>query len=659
LLERLATEPHIRLRFFCSPHHQQSALYPVTTLLNQAAGFQREDTIAVRLDKLEALLSQGRSDLAEALPLIADLLTIPTDGRCKPLELSPQRRRQRTLATLVAQIDALAVNQTVMMLFEDAHWSDPTSLELMDLLVDRVPAIPALVVVTFRPEFASSWVGRPHVSSLSLCRLSPRHCIDVIAGITEGKVLPKELADQITERSDGIPLFIEELTKAVLESGVLVDVGDRYLTTRPLPLVAIPTTLEGSLLARLDRLSSSREAAQIGAALGRRFSHELIAAVADMPLQQLEDSLTQLETAELLYRRGNPPEAEYTFKHALVQNAAYGTLLPRRRQQIHARIVATLESQFPEIVGAQPGLLAGHCVEAALNEKAVTYCIKAGQQAVSRSAMTEGVTQLRRGVDLLTLLPDGSERRQYELDLKVTLAAALVATQGYTAPEVAELYARVRTLCEDLNNPSLLVWVVTGQWTYHLNRGELALALRDAEELVALGQTRDDPVIKFLGYNPSTLTWLFLGDFAKARFYAEQAVAIRVPDLHTYADVWPDDLQSASFLFYSWVLIVLGYLDQAVAWRDRGIALARERKHANSLILVLAQSLANDFLLGTDPVISLACAEEHAALCAEHGQPFWGAIGNLQRGRCLVAIGCPEEGLALQRDAIAALKIMG
>ena len=347
LLERLTAEPHLRLRFFCSPHHQESALYPIIMQLNHAAGFQREDTVPVRLDKLEALLSQGRSNRGEALPLIAELLTIPTDGRCKPLDLSPHQRKQRTLATLVAQIEGLAADQPVMMLFEDAHWSDPTSLELMDLLVDRVSTLPVLVVVTFRPEFASSWIGRPHVTSLTLSRLSPRHCIAVIAGITDGKALPKELADQITERSDGVPLFIEELTKAVLESGALVDVGDRYMATRPLPSVTIPTTLEGSLLARLDRLASARETAQIGAALGRRFSHELIAAVAAMPPQQLEDSLTRLEIAELLYRRGTPPDAEYTFKHALVQNAAYGSLLRSRRQQLHGRIVDDLGKSIP------------------------------------------------------------------------------------------------------------------------------------------------------------------------------------------------------------------------------------------------------------------------------------------------------------------------
>ena len=278
---------------------------------------------------------------------------------------------------------------------------------------------------------------------------------------------------------------------------------------------------------------------------------------------------------------------------------------------------------------------------------------------MARSAMIEAVTQLRKGVDLLALLPDGVERHQYELDLKVTLAAALVATRGYSAPEVAELYARVRTLCEELNKPSLLVWVVTGQWTYHVNRGELTLALRDAEELVALGQARDDVIIKLIGCNSSTVTWFSLGDFPKARFYGEQGVALRVPELHTYAEVWPDDLQTASFLFLSSALMPLGYVDQALAWRDRGVTLARERGHANSLMLVLCEVWSATSCLGTDPAILLACAEELTALCAEHGQPFWGAQGAFHLGRCLTAIGRAEEGLALQRDAIAALRTMG
>jgi hypothetical protein len=287
-------------------------------------------------------------------------------------------------------------------------------------------------------------------------------------------------------------------------------------------------------------------------------------------------------SAQLIFRRGMPPDAEYTFKHALVQDAAYSTVMRSRRQQIHARIAATLESQFPEIVAAQPGLLAGHCAEAAVTQKAVGYYTKAGQQAMARSAMIEAVTQLRKGLALLGLLPDGLERHQFELDLKVTLAAALVATQGYSAPEVAELYARVRTLCDELNKPSLLFWVVTGQWTYHLTRGELTLALRDAEEIVALGQARNDVIIKLIGCNANTVTWFNLGEFSKARYWGEQGVALPVPDLHTYAEVWPDDLQTASFLFLSWPLMLLGYIDQGLA-QTRARARACELSDAGSL----------------------------------------------------------------------------
>ena len=658
IVERLGSEPHSRLRYFCSPHHQDSALYPSIAQLERAAGFRREDTAEQRLAKLEAVLAQGTNDLSEVVPLLADLLSIPTGDRYPPLNLTPQKRKEKTLQAQLAQLEGLAARQPVLMVWEDVHWSDPTTREL-DLIIDRVPRLRVLMILTFRPEFTPPWIGRPHVALLTLNRLPRRQGAEMIAYVTGGKALPKEISDQIVDRTDGVPLFIEELTKTVLESGIVAEAGDHYALAGPMAPVAIPTSLHASLLARLDSLAPTREVAQIGAALGRSFSYELISAVAGMPQQKLDGALDQLASAQLIFRRGAPPDAEYTFKHALVQDAAYSTLLRNRRQQIHARIAATLESQFPEIVAIQPGLIAGHCAEAALTEKAVGYRIKAGQQAVAHSAMIEGVTQLRKGVDLLALLPDGVERHQYELDLKVTLAAALVATQGYSASEVPELYARVRTLCEELNRPSLLVWVATGQWTYHVTRGELTLALRDAQELVALGQTRDDPVIKLLGCNSNTVTWAFLGDFLKARFYGEQGVALRVPELHTYAEMWPDDLQSASFLFLSTPLMLLGYVDQALAWRDRGVTLARERGHANSLIQVLFHSLVCDFNLGADPAILLALAEEQTALCTEHGQPFWGAEGAFHLGRCLTTIGRTEEGLALQREAIAALRSMG
>jgi predicted ATPase len=336
LSERLAGEAHTRLRTFCSPHHQDHALYPMITQLERAAGFRREDTADQRLDKLEAVLARATNDLGEAAPLLAALLSIPTGERYLPLNLSPQKQKERTLRALVAQVEGLAARTPVLMLFEDAQWSDPTSLELYDLIIDRVPALRVLLIVTFRPEFTPPWIGRPHVTLRALSRLAPRQRAEMIAGVTGGKALPPEIAAQIIDRTDGVPLFVEELTKAVVESGMLTDAGDRYTTAAPVAPLAIPASLQASLLARLDRLAPVREVAQIGAALGRQFSHELIGAVARMPPSQLDDALAQLVGAELIHRRGTPPDAEYTFKHALVQDAAYDSLLRGRRQQFHA-----------------------------------------------------------------------------------------------------------------------------------------------------------------------------------------------------------------------------------------------------------------------------------------------------------------------------------
>jgi class 3 adenylate cyclase len=384
ILERLSGEPHTRLRLFCSPHHQDTALYPSIMQLERAAGFRRDDSDQQRLTKLETVLALAANDLGEAVPLLADLLSVPTGDRYPALDLTSQKRKEKALRALVAQVEGLAARQPVLLVVEDAHWADPTSLELFELIVERASSMPLLAIITFRPEFVPPWVGRPQVTLISLNRLPRRLRAEMIAHVTGGKVLPQEIADQIIDRTDGVPLFIEELTKAVVESGLLVEAGDRYVVTGPVTPLAIPTSLQESLLSRLDRLAPTSDVAQIAAALGRQFSHELISAVAAMPRQQLDDALAQLVNAGLIFRRGMPPDAEYTFKHALVQEAAYGTLLRSRRQQIHARIAATLEHQFPEIVMAQPALLARHCAEAGLAEKAVRLLAQ-GRSAVARA----------------------------------------------------------------------------------------------------------------------------------------------------------------------------------------------------------------------------------------------------------------------------------
>jgi class 3 adenylate cyclase/predicted ATPase len=656
LVERLSAEPHTRLRYFCSPHHQDSALYPSIAQLERAAGFRREDTAEQRLAKLEAVLALGTNDLSEAVPLLADLLSIPSGDRYPPLNLTPQKRKERTLDAQWAQVEGLSARQPVLMAFEDVHWSDPTTRESLDLLIDRVPPLRVLVLITFRPEFTLPWIGRPHVTLLSLSRLPPRQRAEMIAQVTGGKPLPKEIADEIVDRTDGVPLFVEELTKAVIESGILTETSDRYAITGPVAPLAIPTTLHASLLARLDRLAPTREVAQIGAALGRHFSHELISAVAPMPQHQLDDALAQLVSAELIFRRGMPPDAEYTFKHALVQDAAYSTLLRGRRQQLHARIAATLEDQFPEIKATQPELLARHCAEAGLAAKAVGYRLKAGQQALVREAMIEAEAQLRKGLGLIANMPDGAERLQHELDLQIALSIALIATQGYAAPAVAETHGRARELCERLDRPTQLVYLLAGECVGHLHRAELTLACQLSKQILDLGEARNDAAVKFQGHLSSAVSWFFRGDFVAARAHAEQALALYDP---AHAVLGPVDPQIRTFTYSFRLLMYLGYLDQARLRRHETLAQARQRTHAHTLASVLGIALLCDAHIRSDLAILLQRAEELAALCAEHAFPYWAAIAFCIRGWCLSASGRVEEGLELLTEALANIRATG
>jgi class 3 adenylate cyclase len=556
ILERLSSEPHTRLREFCSPHHQDTALYPSISHLERAAGFRRDDTEEQRLTKLEAVLAPAADGLGEVVPLLAGLLSIPTGDRYPTLDLTPQKRKEKTLEALLAQVEALAERQPVLLVVEDAHWADPTSLELFELIVGRASSLPLLAIVTFRPEFVPPWVGRPQVTLISLNRLPRQLGAEMIVHVTGGKVLPREIADQISDRTDGVPLFIEELTKAVVESGLLVESGDQYVATGPVTPLAIPSSLQESLLARLDRLAPTSEVVQIAAALGRQFSHELISAAAGMPQQQIDDALTQLINAELIFRRGAPPDAEYTFKHALVQDTAYGTLLRARRYHIHARIAAALEDQFPEIVVAQPALLARHCSEAGQVERAVVYWLKAGRQALARSAATEAAAVLRKGLDQLAGLPDGSGRRQQELDLQIALGLALMAMKGYSAPEVGETLARARALAEQVDQPEYLWPVFLGQSSFHRVRGEHRQALALAEQLEKIGEARNDIAAQLVGRLANGRTRLFLGDFVAARAFLERCHGLADPMYRGKGS--SADPYAMMLAYLAWTLAILG-----------------------------------------------------------------------------------------------------
>jgi class 3 adenylate cyclase/predicted ATPase len=658
-LERLSDDPHIRLRRFCSPHHQDSALFPTISQLGRAAGFRRDDTDQQRLDKLEALLAEAKADLSEAVPLIADLLSVPIGNRYPPLSLTPQKRKEKTLQVLLAQLEGLAARRPVLMVFEDVHWIDPTSLDLLDLVVDRVAALRVLLIITFRPEFAPPWIGRSHATLMSLNRLPRPQRAEMIMRVTGGKALPQEIALQIIDRTDGVPLFIEELTKAVVESGMLADAGDRFDATGPVPRLAIPTSLHASLLARLDRLAPVRELAQIGAALGRSFSHELISAVAAMPQQQVDGALAQLAHAELVFQRGTPPDAEYTFKHALVQDAAYSTMLRGRRQQTHARVATTLESQFPEIVAAQPQLMSHHCAEAGFNEKAVGYRLKAGQQAVARSAMTEAIAQLQKGLELLANMPEASRPVQLELDLQIALGRALMAARGYSAPAVADTLVRARALAERFDRPDRLAALLYFQWGFHSVRAEHELAVSLAEQMEKLGQTRKDQATLLLGHYIHGASCHYRGEFVTARGLLELCDGLRDPAARaTCAAIAVADPYPASQGHLAVTLALLGHIDQALARANEALSEARSLDHPFTVAFVLSKVCAVEAAAGL-PHDAGRHAEELVALSNELGFPLWLGLGLLQHGRSLTALGQAQDGVALLAKGLSVLRGAG
>jgi class 3 adenylate cyclase/predicted ATPase len=660
IVERISGEPHTRLRYFCSPHHQDGALYPSIAQLERAAGLHRDDTPRQRLAKLEAVLAQGTNDLGEAVPLLADLLSIPAGEHYQPLNLTPQKRKEKTLHAQLAQVEGLAARQPVLMVWEDVHWSDPSTRESLDLLVDRVPTLRVLMILTFRQEFTPPWIGRPHVMLLTLNRLPTRQRAEMIVQVTGGKVLPKEIEQQIVDRTDGIPLFIEELTKSVIETGIVTEAGNHYAVAGPVVPLAIPTSLHASLLARLDRLAPTREVAQIGAALGRSFSHELISAVAQMPQPQIDDALKQLASAELIFCRGTPPDAEYTFKHALVQDAAYGTLLRARRRALHRRIAEALEAHFPDTAETQPELQAHHLAEAGLTERAVDCCLRAGRRAMARSAMAEAVSQLRRGLQLIPALPDAKSTQERELDLRIALGHALTARYNHAVSEVGETFARARQLCERLGEKDKLVLVMFGEYCYQVLRaGRSALPPEVASAILDLGEAWNDSRTRYLGYRCLAVYRFYEGEFAAARSHFERALALYDPAHRAYlTELTAEDPHCSTLMHFSWALACLGYLDQARARRDEGLAEARRSGKVDVLAFAIQMSLVGDQILRSLQ-FRLERADELIALSAKHGFLHSETAGKANRAWCLALSANAEQAIAPLQEHLAAHRATG
>jgi class 3 adenylate cyclase/predicted ATPase len=659
LHERIADEPHLRVQYQCLPYYTNSAFSPILRQLERAARFLREDTPAQKLDKLEALLVPSPASISEIAPLLAAPLALPPGDRYPPLTLSPQRQKERTLEALVDQFVERSRQQPVVCIFEDAHWSDPSSLELLDLLVYRVPALRVLVVITYRPEFAPRWGGYAHVTTHTLNRLTHREGAALVAAVTGGKALPPDVLEQIVAKTDGVPLFVEELTKTVLESNLLVDQGDHYALAGSLPPLAVPATLQDALLARLDRLAAVKDVAQIGAVLGREFAYDLLAAVSLLRDEALQDALDQLVNAGLLFRRGTPPEASYRFKHALVQDAAYASLLKSMRQQLHQRIAQVLEARFLDTAETQPELLAYHYTEAELTEQAIPYWHRAGQQAMQRSANLEAVQHLTRGLMLLATLPDSSTRAQQELDLQMALGPALMTTKGLGALEVEQTYARARELCHQVGETPQLFPTMRGLCWFYYARGVLPTARELGEQLFRLAQREAAPTPLLETHEALGGTLFFLGEYTAARIHLEQGVALTDPEeqralalSHGVAPGVRCLVMAANTLW------CLGYPAQAVRWSQEALALAQGLAHPFSLAAAQYYATFLHHRRREAPAVQ-AQVEALLTLATAQGFPLYVGLGTCYRGWTLAMQGQGEAGLAQLYHAMAIVLATG
>jgi len=644
LTKRLHAEPHLRLRYFCSPYHQDSALFPFTEQLGRAAGFARDDPPSARQEKLDALLALA-APLYEDFALLADLLSLPASDHHPLPNLSPQRKKEKTLEALIRQIEGLARQQPIAMVFEDAHRIDPTSRELLDLIIERVRNLPVLLIITFRPEFQSPWTGQPQVTMLALNRLDQRDRTALVEQIAGGTALPEEVIEQIADRTDGVPLFVEELTNSVLESGV--------------PAVGIPTTLHDSLMARLDRLASVRLVAQIGAAIGREFSYQLLHAVSRVPDEELKAALSRLVSSELVSQRGMPPDAVYSFRHALVQDAVHGSLLRSTRQELHSQIAAALETLSPELMDTQPELFAQRYGEAGFIEKSVAYWSKAGHRSAARSAMAEAAAQFQKGLDQLALLPESREHMQQELEFWRALGGVFAAVKGSAALETGHAYARSRELWEQLGSPSEFLQIPYGQSVYHVNRGELDLALCLDEDLLRTSHQRNDTAGLILGHLSSGRTQFFAGRFALSRSNLGEVLAlydpISQPSLVQQVGFHPQVISRAVL---GNVLFCLGFSDQALAQSSAAIADARRLDHSPSLAVSLAIGARVLSLLGDDVLLG-TWVDQLLAVTTEKGFPHWGAQGTIYRGWAKVKNAAVTEGVSLLRSGSMANRATG
>ena len=661
LTEHIAGEPHTRFECRCSPYHQHSAWYPITDLLTRTLALDRDVTPDDKLRKLEQFLEQTRLDLVETVPLFTALLLLPLPAAHYPsLPLSPQQQRRKTLAALLACFIAYAAQQPVLFIVEDAQWIDPSTLELLSLLIDQGPTTRILTCVTCRPEFRSSWGVRSHVTPLVLNRLPHYQVADMIGRMTGGKPLPSEVIQQLLTKTDGVPLFVEELTKMVLESGLVKESQGRYELTGPLPALAIPTTLHDSLMARVDRLGTARGVVQLGAVLGRQFAFELLQTVSRLEEEIVQRELSKAVEAELLYQQGLPPRATYVFKHDLIRETAYQALLKRTRQQYHQRTAQVLAERFPEMAETQPELVAHHYTEAGLAAPAVAYWQRAGQCAIERSANPEAARHLTKGLELLATLPETQARAQQELDLQLALGPVLAATKSWATPEVEQTYARARVLCQQVGETPQLFPALRGLCWFYINRGALPTARELGEQLLSrLAQRTATPMLRLAAHAVLGSTLFHQGEYANAWSHLEQCIALTDPTAQWALALRQGDAPGVGGLAHTApTLWCLGYPAQAMQRSQEALALALELAHPYSLAVTQFWAA---YLHHRRREASAAQAQAEALLTLATAQGFslYVGYGTWLRGWALAMQDQGEAGLAQMHQGLATILATG
>jgi class 3 adenylate cyclase/predicted ATPase len=661
LKEHVAAEPQVWLTpCQCSPYYQNTALYPLIDVLERVTlRFERQEFAPQKLSKLEGLVVQYGLPLAETVPLFAALLSLPLAAEYAPLTMSLEQQKQQTLHALLTILLRIAAQQPVLFVMEDLHWVDPSTLEFLSLLVDQGPTARILALLTFRPDFSPPWTGRSHLTQVTLPRLPRRQAAEMTSQVAYRKALPPEVVEQVVAKTDGVPLFVEELTKMVLESGLLQERAERYELTGPLPPLAIPATLHNSLMARLDRLAAVKAMAQLGATLGREFSYELLQAVSPWDEDTLRRGLQQLVAAEFLYQQGLPPQATYRFKHALIQDAAYQSLLRSTRQQYHQRIAQVFEAHFPETAKTQPEWLAHHYMQAGLTEQAVRYWQQAGVYASDRSAHLEAISHVTTGIELLKTLPETPARTQHAVTLYLALGAALQITKGLAAPEVEQAYTQAYALCQQVGETPELVPVLVGLWRFYLTRPQLHTARELGETLLRLAQRADDRAPAVIAHTTLGATWFYLGVLPAARQHLEEAIVHYTPDQRrTPVFRMGQDPGVGCRVHAALTLWLLGYPSQALAHLREALALAHALAHPYSLAFARCWAA-----LVSQVCRDVAAVHEHAeaavALATAQGFPYWAALGAISRGWALALQGQGEAGLVQVRQGITSLRATG